>query len=54
MDKLDDKHLLVSFGHPPLLLVVTLTSHKEPPKTTTPTHALDDVNWFDNEENNQL
>ncbi len=54
MDKFGDKHLLASFGHLPLPLVMTLTSHKEPPKTTTPTHALDDVNWFDNDENNQL
>jgi hypothetical protein len=32
MDKLDNKHLLASFGHPPLPLVVILISHKEPPK----------------------
>jgi hypothetical protein len=51
MDGINAKHLSTSFGRSPNTITLTLTSPKVPPKVTTPTSALVDVDLFDDHDN---
>lgn len=51
MDGISAKDLSTSFESSPNTITLTLTSPKVPPKITTPTSALVDVDVFDDHDN---